>query len=123
MTTSISPASLDSLARRSPAHGRPTPRDDPLAAARAALRTWRRATIEVTLAARIIATHHAEVDSYRRAMQPGLSPADITRLRSNAVAVVRLDAAGARWGGQPRRRSRAPYQRLWPGGALPHRRR
>jgi hypothetical protein len=97
MTTSISPASLDSLARTLAGTWPPDTQDDPLAAARAALEDLAPCDlIEVTLAARIIATHHAEVDSYRRAMQPGLSPADITRLRSNAVAVGRASDAAVR---------------------------
>jgi hypothetical protein len=50
--------------------------------------------IEAMLAARMIAAHHATMDGYRRAMQPGVSDAEAVRLRNNAIAAARsFDAA------------------------------
>ena len=50
--------------------------------------------IEAMLAARLIAAHHATMDGYRRAMQPGISDAEAVRLRNNAIAASRsFDAA------------------------------
>ncbi len=70
---------------------------DPLAAARAALADLApRDIIEATLASRIIAAHHAELDSYRRAMQPGLNDADAARMRSNAVSAGRASEGAVR---------------------------
>jgi hypothetical protein len=64
-------------------------------AARAALDALQpRDIVEAMLAARMIAAHHATMDDYRRAMQPGISDADSVRLRNNAIAAARsFDAA------------------------------
>jgi hypothetical protein len=64
-------------------------------AARAALEALQPCDIvEAMLAARVIAAHHATIDGYRRAMQPGISDAVAVRLRNNAIAASRsLDAA------------------------------
>jgi hypothetical protein len=69
--------------------------DDAVMAAHRALATFApRDMVEAMLAARVIASHHACIDSYRRAMLPGLEDADVTRLRSNAIAAGRsFDAA------------------------------
>ena len=61
--------------------------EDPAATALDALEP--RDLIETMLATRIIAAHHATVDSYRRAMQPGVSDADAVRLRNSAIAAAR----------------------------------
>jgi hypothetical protein len=46
------------------------------------------------LAARMIASHHASIDSYRRAMLPGIDDSEVMRLRNNAIAAGRsFDAA------------------------------
>jgi hypothetical protein len=64
-------------------------------AARAALEALEpRDLVEAMLAARMIAAHHATMDGYRRAMQPGVSDAEAVRLRNNAIAAARsFDAA------------------------------
>jgi hypothetical protein len=64
-------------------------------AARAALEALQPCDIvEAMLAARVIAAHHATMDGYRRAMQPGVSDAEAVRLRNNAIAAARsFDAA------------------------------
>jgi hypothetical protein len=50
--------------------------------------------VEAMLAARMIAAHHATMDGFRRAMQPGVNDADAVRLRNNAIAATRsFDAA------------------------------
>jgi hypothetical protein len=50
--------------------------------------------VEAILAARMIAAHHASIDSFRRAMLPGVADADAVRLRNNAIAAGRsFDAA------------------------------
>jgi hypothetical protein len=66
-----------------------------VAAAHAALAALQpRDLIEAMLAARMIAAHHASIDSYRRAMLPGVTDPDVVRLRANAVAASRsFDAA------------------------------
>jgi hypothetical protein len=69
--------------------------EDTEMAARAALETFApRDLAEVMLVARMIAAHHACIDGFRRAMQPGLADADAIRLRANAIAASRaFDAA------------------------------
>jgi hypothetical protein len=69
--------------------------EDTEMAARAALDTFApRDLAEVMLVARMIAAHHACIDGFRRAMQPGLADADAIRLRANAIAASRaFDAA------------------------------
>jgi hypothetical protein len=64
-------------------------------AARAALEALQPCDIvEAMLAARVIAAHHATMDGYRRAMQPGIGDAEAVRLRNNAIAASRsFDAA------------------------------
>ncbi len=50
--------------------------------------------IEAMIAARIIATHHASMDGFARAMQPGVADVDAIRLRNSAIAAGRsFDAA------------------------------
>jgi hypothetical protein len=50
--------------------------------------------IETMLATRMIAAHHATMDGYQRAMQPGVSDAEAVRLRNSAIAAARsFDAA------------------------------
>ncbi len=49
---------------------------------------------EAMLAARMLATHHASMDAFQRAAQPGVSDADCIRLRNSAIAAGRsFDAA------------------------------
>ncbi|HXA22549.1 MAG TPA: hypothetical protein VNW90_09630 [Acetobacteraceae bacterium] len=69
--------------------------DDRRNAARATIEALKpRDIIEGMLAARMIAAHHATMDGYQRAMQPGVSDAEAIRLRSNAIAAARsFDAA------------------------------
>jgi hypothetical protein len=64
-------------------------------AARAALEALQPCDIvEAMLAARVIAAHHATMDGYCRAMQPGISDAEAVRLRNNSIAASRsFDAA------------------------------
>jgi hypothetical protein len=64
-------------------------------AARAALEALKPCDIvEAMLAARMIAAHHATMDGYQRAMQPGVSDTDAGCLRNNAIAAARsFDAA------------------------------
>jgi hypothetical protein len=63
--------------------------------ARAAIEALQpRDIVEAMLAARIIAAHHATMDGYQRAAQPGISDAVAVRLRNNAIAAARsFDAA------------------------------
>jgi hypothetical protein len=50
--------------------------------------------VEAMLAARMIATHHASLDGFARAMRPELGTAEVVRLRNNAIAAGRsFDAA------------------------------
>jgi hypothetical protein len=71
--------------------------DNRLAAARAALEALRANDLaEIMVASRMIAAHHASMDSYRRSLRPGLCDADVTRLRANAVATGRAADAGQR---------------------------
>ena len=71
------------------------PGDDPVMAAHAALAALApRDMVEAMLAARMIACHHASLDSFRRAMLPGIDDALVLRLRANAIAAGRsFDAA------------------------------
>jgi hypothetical protein len=45
--------------------------------------------IEAMAAARAVAAHHAAMDNFRRAAQPGVSDAVVVRLRSGALAAGR----------------------------------
>jgi hypothetical protein len=70
---------------------------DALIAAQAALEALApRDYLEAMLAARMIAAHHASMDGFGRAMQPGLCDADVIRLRSSAVAAGRVSDAAHR---------------------------
>lgn len=67
-----------------PSYGSPGEKRD---AARATIEGFKpRDAIETMLAARMIATHHAGIESYLRAAQPGVSNTDFARL--NAAAAV-----------------------------------
>ena len=80
-------------------------------AARAALEALQPCDIvEAMLAARVIAAHHATMDGYRRAMQPGISDAEAVRLRNNAIAASRSFDAALRTLGK-RRQAAEPASR------------
>jgi hypothetical protein len=51
---------------------------------------------EIMIATRMLAAHHASMDSYRRSMRPGLCDADVSRLRANALATGRAADAAQR---------------------------
>ena len=95
MTTQPDPAFLDNLTETLAGACPGGSADDRRNAARAAIEALKpRDIIEGMLAARMIAAHHATMDGYQRAMQPGVSDADAIRLRSNAIAAARsFDAA------------------------------
>ena len=69
--------------------------DDRRAMAQAATEALQpRDMVEAMLVARIVAAHHAMVDCYQRAAQPGLSDSSAVTLRNNAFAAGRsFDAA------------------------------
>lgn len=69
--------------------------DDRRAIARGVIEALQpRDIVEAMFVARIIAAHHAAMDSYRRAAQPGVADDLAIRLRGNAVAAGRaFDAA------------------------------
>jgi hypothetical protein len=48
-----------------------------------------RDAIEAMAAARAVAAHHAAMDNFNRAAQPGVSDATVVRLRSSALAAAR----------------------------------
>jgi hypothetical protein len=95
MSTQPDPAFLDNLTETLAGACPGGSADDGRNAARAAIEALKpRDIIEGMLAARMIAAHHATMDGYQRAMQPGVSDADAIRLRSNAIAAARsFDAA------------------------------
>jgi hypothetical protein len=82
---------IETLASTWPAEAK----EERLLAARAALEALApRDYMEALLAVRMIAAHHASIDGFSRAMQPGLCDADVVRLRNSAVAAGRaFDAA------------------------------
>jgi hypothetical protein len=69
--------------------------DDRRAMARGVIEALQpRDIVEAMFVARIIAAHHAAMDSYRRAAQPGVADDLAIRLRANAIATGRaFDAA------------------------------
>jgi hypothetical protein len=95
MTTPPDPAFLDNLTEMLAGACPGGSADDRRNAARATIEALKpRDIIEGMLAARMIAAHHATMDGYQRAMQPGVSDAEAIRLRSNAIAAARsFDAA------------------------------
>jgi hypothetical protein len=95
MDTSIDPALLASMIEALALAWLPKTTETSVAAAHTALAAMQpRDLIEAMLAARMIAAHHASIDSYGRAMLPGLGDGDAIRLRANAVAASRsFDAA------------------------------
>jgi hypothetical protein len=95
MTPPIDPALLDSMIETLAGAWPGESAEDPRHAARASLEALKpHDLIEAMLAARMIAAHHATMDGYRRAMQPGVSDAEAVRLRNNAIAAARsFDAA------------------------------
>jgi len=121
MDTSIDPAFLASMIEAVALTFPPETAEDPVAAAHAALAAMQpRDLIEAMLAARMIAAHHASIDSYRRAMLPGLSDPDVIRLRASAVAASRSFDAALRM--LEKRRAPATSPRN-PAGATPRPRR
>jgi len=82
---------IETLAGTWPAEAK----EDRLLAARAAIEALApRDYMEAMLAVRMIAAHHASIDGFGRAMQPGLCDADVVRLRGSAVAAgLTFDAA------------------------------
>ena len=61
--------------------------DDARRAAQSAVATVAPADlIEAMLVVRLVAAHHAAIDLYRRAMQPGIGNAEAVRLHAAAVA-------------------------------------
>lgn len=95
MTTPPDPAYLENLTETLAGACPGGSADDRRNTARAAIEALNpRDIIEGMLAARMIAAHHATMDGYQRAMQPGVSDAEAIRLRSNAIAAARsFDAA------------------------------
>ena len=95
MDSSIDPAFLATLIENLAGTWPPGTDEDTTMAAHTALRAMApRDLIEAMLAGRMIAAHHASLDSFRRAMLPGLANADVTRLRASAIAAGRsFDAA------------------------------
>jgi hypothetical protein len=95
MTLPIDPALLDTMIEALAGAWPGGSAEDRRSAARAALEALQpHDLIEAMLAARMIAAHHATMDGYQRAMQPGVSDADAVRLRNNAIAAARsFDAA------------------------------
>ncbi|HXA20795.1 MAG TPA: hypothetical protein VNW90_00750 [Acetobacteraceae bacterium] len=95
MTLPIDPALLHSMIETLAGAWPGGSAEDPRHAARAALEALKPCDlVEAMLAARMIAAHHATMDGYQRAMQPGVSDAEAVRLRNNAVAAARsFDAA------------------------------
>ena len=55
-----------------------------------------RDAIEAMAAARAVAAHHAAMDSFTRAAQPGVSDEKVIRLRANALAAGRSVEAALR---------------------------
>jgi hypothetical protein len=55
-----------------------------------------RDAIEAMAAARAVAAHHAAMDSFTRAAQPGVSDEKVIRLRANALAAGRTVEAALR---------------------------
>jgi hypothetical protein len=95
METSIDPAFLASLIETLAGSWPTDSGEDTVMAAHAAIVALApRDLVEAMLAGRMIAAHHATLDSYRRAMLPDLGDADAVRLRNNAIALGRsFDAA------------------------------
>jgi hypothetical protein len=80
MDTSIDPALLASMIEALALAWLPKTAEDPVAAAHTALAAMQpRDLIEAMLAARMIAAHHASIDSFGRAMLPGLGDGDASR--------------------------------------------
>jgi hypothetical protein len=110
---------IATLAGMWPSSGSPDEKHD---AARATIEAFEpRDLAEAMLAARMIAAHHASMDAYNSAMQPGVSDADCIRLRNSAAVAGRsFDAAlrllekrraGAAKTAQPTTRTTAPTER------------
>lgn len=77
MTLPVDPALLHSMIEMLAGAWPGGSADDSRHAARAALEALQpHDLIEVMLAARMIAAHHATMDGYQRAMQPGVSDAE-----------------------------------------------
>lgn len=95
MTIPIDPTLLDNMIETLAGAWPGGSADDSRHAARAALEALQpHDLIDVMLAARMIAAHHATMDGCQRAMQPGVSDAEAVRLRNNAIAAARsFDAA------------------------------
>jgi hypothetical protein len=64
--------------------------------------------IEAMAAARAIAAHHAAMDNFNRAAQPGISDATVVRLRANALAASRSVEALLRARDKRREQQAAP---------------
>jgi hypothetical protein len=95
MTFPIDAAFLDSMIETLAGAWPGGSAEDRRHAARAAIAALQpRDLVEAMLAARMIAAHHAAMDGYQRAMQPGVGDAEAVRLRNNAIAAARsFDAA------------------------------
>jgi hypothetical protein len=95
MTLPIDPALIHSMIETLAGAWPGGSAEDRRHAARAALEALQpNDLIEAMLATRVIAAHHATMDGYQRAMQPGVSDAEAVRLRNNAIAAARsFDAA------------------------------
>jgi hypothetical protein len=90
MTIPPDPAFLDNLIATLAAAWPDGSAEERHSAARSALEALQpRDIIEAMLGVRMIAAHHAAMDGYRRAMQPGIGDAEAVRLRNNAVSAGR----------------------------------